>query len=158
MGIRDDNIAAHDQAARPVYTMTRRVLFSETDLAGVMHFSNYLRWMEDVEHAFWRSLGLSVHQPEVDGVLSWPRVSVRCDYFAPLRFEEQAELRLYVDSIGGKSLTLLIEFWRDGRRIAAGVTTAVCCRIFPGRFEAIAIPAEIREKLRSFAAGGAACG
>ncbi len=158
MGIRDDNNPAHDQAVRPAFTLTRRVQFSETDLAGVMHFSNYLRWMEDVEHAFWRSLGLSVHQPNEDGAVSWPRVAVKCEYFSPLRFEQQAELRLRIDSIGGKSLTLSIEFCRDGQRVAAGVTTAVCCRISPGRFEAIAIPAEIREKLHSFSAGGAARG
>jgi len=29
-------------------------------MAGVVHFSNYFRWMEIVEHAFFRSLGLSV--------------------------------------------------------------------------------------------------
>ena len=42
------------------FTLTRQVQFAETDMAGVLHFSNYFRLMEEVEHAWWRSLGLSV--------------------------------------------------------------------------------------------------
>ena len=38
------------------YTITRRVEFSETDLAGIMHFTNYYRWMEICEHEFLRSV------------------------------------------------------------------------------------------------------
>ena len=44
------------------FKMTRLVEFAETDMAGIMHFANYFRYMEVVEHAFFRSLGLSVHQ------------------------------------------------------------------------------------------------
>ena len=43
------------------YRYRRRVEFSETDLAGIVHFSNYFRYMEAAEHEFFRSLGLSIH-------------------------------------------------------------------------------------------------
>ena len=36
------------------FTIKRRVQFSETDMAGIMHFANYFRLMEEVEHAFLR--------------------------------------------------------------------------------------------------------
>src|SRR5689334_19819650 len=42
------------------FTVRHLVQFSETDMAGIVHFSNYFRWMEEVEHAFLRSLGMSV--------------------------------------------------------------------------------------------------
>ena len=44
----------------PEFSLTRRVQFSETDMAGIMHFSNFFKMMEEVEHAFFRSVGLSV--------------------------------------------------------------------------------------------------
>mgnify|MGYP001216130398 CR=1 FL=1 len=113
-----------------------------------MHFSNYLRWMEDAEHAFWRSLGLSVHAPDAATPYSWPRVSVSCEYRAPLRFEDEAELRLRLVNLGGRSLTLEVEFLRDGQTVARGTTTAVCCALSPGgKFAAMTIPPEIRERL-----------
>ncbi|MBI5865391.1 MAG: acyl-CoA thioesterase, partial [Planctomycetes bacterium] len=93
-----------------IFSMRRQVQFAETDLAGVMHFSNYFRWMEEVEHAWWRSLGLSV-QTVADpvGSIGWPRVSVQCEYAAPLRFEDVVELRHRVVSVGEKSLTHEVE-------------------------------------------------
>ena len=33
------------------FRMTRRVAFAETDLAGVLHFANYFRYMEEIEHS-----------------------------------------------------------------------------------------------------------
>ena len=39
------------------FSMTRSVTFAETDMAGILHFSNYFRYMEEAEHAFFRSLG-----------------------------------------------------------------------------------------------------
>ena len=38
----------------------RTVEFSETDMAGIVHYSNFFRYMESAEHAFFRALGFSV--------------------------------------------------------------------------------------------------
>jgi acyl-CoA thioester hydrolase len=40
------------------YIHRRRVLFHETDMAGIVHFSNFFKYMEEAEHSFMRSLGL----------------------------------------------------------------------------------------------------
>jgi len=129
------------------FTMTRRILFHETDLAGVVHFSNYFRIMEEVEHAWWRSLGRTVHAADAAGALSWPRVSVTCDYTAPLRFEDEVELTLAVESVGEKSLAVKVEFKLAGRMVATGAMRSVCCRVESGKFTAVIIPAEVRERL-----------
>ena len=39
------------------FTYRRRVQFYETDLAGIVHFSWYPRYMEEAEHAMWRDAG-----------------------------------------------------------------------------------------------------
>lgn len=144
------------------FAIRRRVQFSETDMAGVMHFSNYLRWMEDAEHAFWRSLGLSVHDAcrgAGEELISWPRVAVSCRYDAPARFEDELELLVRPTQMGDKSLTFEVEFRRDGQRIALGATTAVCCRVEPGgRFRPVPIPDAIRARLAPHVAPGPAGG
>ena len=43
------------------FSHQRRVEFSDTDMAGIVHFANYLRYVESAEHALWRHLGGSVH-------------------------------------------------------------------------------------------------
>ena len=37
------------------HTFTRRVEFGDTDLAGIMHFSNFFRFMEAAETDFLRA-------------------------------------------------------------------------------------------------------
>ncbi len=132
------------------FRVRRAVRFAETDMAGVMHFSNYYRWMEDIEHAFWRSLGTSV----VRGEISWPRVSCRCDYHRPVRFEDEVELTLRVTRLGGRSVGFAIDFHKDGQVVASGEMTTVCCRLQAGRFAAVEIPTEIREALAAGVAAG----
>jgi acyl-CoA thioester hydrolase len=132
------------------FHLTRSVAFSETDLAGVMHFANYLRWVEDVEHAFWRALGLSVHFTDQDGITSWPRVAASCEYLTPLRFDDMVDLCLRVERIGKRSLTLTVDFTRDGTRVACARTTAVCCRTVGGAFTPIDIPPHIHARLKAF--------
>ena len=52
----------------------RTVEFAETDMAGIVHFSNFFRWMEATEHAFFRSLGFTLHHQELEGRMhGWAR-------------------------------------------------------------------------------------
>jgi acyl-CoA thioester hydrolase len=133
----------------PEFSLLRRVQFSETDMAGVAHFANYFRWMEEVEQAFFRSLGLSVFMRHEDRDISWPRVAVGCEYSGPLRFEDEVELRLRVTKVGQTSFTYEVDFLKAGSRVAQGKVTSVCCAVEPQQrgFAAISIPPEIREKL-----------
>ena len=129
------------------FTITRRVEFAETDMAGVLHFANYYRLMEEVEHAFWRSQGTSVLFRIKDREMSWPRVATKCEYFAPARFEDELLLSLKVTHVGDRSATFEIEFTRDGERLALGRTTVVCCTMIEGKFQSISIPDPLRNKL-----------
>ena len=73
---------------------TRTIPFADTDLAGIVHFTHFLRYMEDTEHDFYRVLGLSVHAETETGWIGWPRIEVQCRYVRPLRFEEVVEVQL----------------------------------------------------------------
>ena len=92
------------------FSITRRVEFSETDLAGIMHFTNFYRWMEICEHEFLRSVGLSVDMEDENGRFGWPRVKTSCRFKRPLRFEEQVEVKLIVTEIKCENLNFLSWF------------------------------------------------
>src|SRR5512137_1581948 len=92
------------------YKVRRRVEFSETDMAGIVHYSNFFRYMEAAEHAFFRSLGFSVVMRQVDPPVGWPRVHASCDYKAPLHFEDEVEVHMLVAEKKAKSLTYEFRF------------------------------------------------
>ncbi len=130
------------------FMVHRQVTFSETDMAGIVHFSNFYRWMEEAEHDYFRSLGLRIMEQQVDGTyIGWPRVSASCHFDAPARYEDQVEIRIDVERIGYKSLTFTVEFWRDMTRLAHGRLKTACCICHAnGTLRAIEIPASYRSQ------------
>ena len=105
----------------------RRVEFADTDMAGIIHFTSFFRYMEEAEHAFFRSLGLSVVSREKVRTITWPRVTSSCEFFQPVRFEDEVAVHLWVSRKGPTSLTHTITFHKDGYLIARGRITTVCC-------------------------------
>ena len=67
------------------FKQIRKAVFSETDMAGIVHFASFFPYMEDCEHAFYRSLDHSVTSMiDDDGLnIGWPRVNVSCEYLKP---------------------------------------------------------------------------
>src|SRR5256714_3408529 len=131
------------------HSIKRRIQFFETDMAGVVHFSNYFRMMEEVEHAFFRSLGLSIVMTHEALEIGWPRVAASCEYFGPLRFEDEVELIMRVTKVGDKSFNYEVEFQREGRKVALGKMISVCCEMQDAGMRLIAIPAAIRRELEA---------
>jgi YbgC/YbaW family acyl-CoA thioester hydrolase len=134
------------------YKITRRVEFSETDLAGIVHFSNFCRYMEAVEHAFFRSLGFSIHSKDSNNRMGWPRVHIDVDFRTPLYFEDLVEIHLLVKEKKRTSLVYTIAFRRaddPATEIARGTLVTACVSRDPatGQMKAIAIPPEIAGKI-----------
>ena len=130
------------------HTATRRVEFSDTDMAGIMHYSNFFRFMETAEHGFYRELGFSVVMTGTDPRLGWPRVHAHCDYRKPLRFEDEVEIQLLVKEKRSKTIAYVFRFWkrtdRGKEEVARGGLTVVCvAHLVDGGMSAVRIPEEV---------------
>ena len=133
------------------FKLRRRIEFAETDMAGIVHFSNFFRMREVTEHAFLRSLGFTVHGEGEGGTTGWPRVSVSCDYFRPLRFEDEVEIHLLVSEVRNRSLRYQFVFRKVGEEaeVARGAVAAVCATVdkATGKLGPVPIPEALRAKL-----------
>jgi len=130
----------------------RRVEFSDTDMAGIMHYANFFRFMETAEHGFYRSLGFSVTMPGTDPRLGWPRVHAACDFKRPLRFEDEVEIHLLVAEKRTKAITYEFRFRKLNaepvEEVARGRLTIVCVTHQPGgTMSAVNIPSEIAARI-----------
>src|SRR5437867_3262679 len=134
------------------FKVQRRVEFSDTDMAGIMHFANFFRFMETAEHGFYRSLGFSVMDPDFRPQVGWPRVHAECDYRKPLRFEDIVEIQLLVSEKKSKALSFQFHFRRVNggaeEEVARGALTIVCVsRATDGSMKATSIPPEIANRI-----------
>jgi len=129
------------------FVTRRRVEFCDTDLAGMMHFSNFFRFMEFAEQEFLRARGLSVVGRADGGDFGFPRVAASCDYLKPARFEQVLEIGVTLQQVGAKSVTFEFEFRHGDVVVARGVMTSVCCRVADGAAQSIPIPDAYRAAL-----------
>jgi len=121
------------------FVNVRRVEFADTDLAGFVHFSHYLRYMEETEYAFLRSLGLDVILDDERGKLGFPRYESLCRYLSPARYGQVVDVTLTVESNDGKRIAYAFDLKVGERKVAEGRLVVVCCR-FPADREPFAIP------------------
>jgi acyl-CoA thioester hydrolase len=134
------------------FQVVRRVEFVETDMEGIMHFSNFFRFMETAEHSFFRSLGYSVVLKRAGLEVGLPRVHAECDYEAPVRFEDEIQVHLLVERKGKCSLTYQFRFQRlnggPPQTVAHGRLVVACAaRQADGSLKAVALPEQIANKI-----------
>jgi YbgC/YbaW family acyl-CoA thioester hydrolase len=129
------------------FVARRRVEFAHTDMAGVVHFSEFARYMESAEHEFFRSIGCSVDQTVGGRRVSWPRVSCAFDFLRPLRFEDEFEIVLGIERLGEKSVTWRAEFCCGDALCAQGRMTTACCELDQGEMKAVSIPSRVRDAM-----------
>lgn len=139
------------------YEYTRTVNFYETDMAGIAHFSNFFRWMEEAEAAFIHSLGAEFVAVIEGGeaMRGWPRVRAHCEYHAPVRFNDTLCVHLLVRELKVRAIEYQFYFYtcegESRTHVATGGLTSVCIRRgagFDAKLEAVAIPEHLLAHLQ----------
>ena len=129
---------AHD------FTQIQRVEFSDTDAAGLAHFTAFFRWMEITEHAFYRSLGGTAFGRTEEGDFGVPRVSASCDFVSPVSYGDEVAVHLEVAEKTSRKLSYRFEFRTHpgGAAVARGEMTVVSALRPSGAeaFKAVELP------------------
>lgn len=103
----------------------RKVGFIDTDRGGLIHYTNYFRYLEEAEVAFIGSLGLA---PEDDPfqASSLPRISVSAEFLKPVGFGDELDIHIWVAAKGRSSITFKASFRCNGEEAARASVKAVC--------------------------------
>ena len=129
------------------YRYKRRVQFYETDQAGIVHFSWFYRYMEEAEHAMWRDAGMSIAPPGSE--VGWPRIAASCEFYRPLRFEDEFEVWIRIEEMTESTIRYACEILKDDTKIAAGAMTIACVSRQPGvPMKKVPIPADIAARFK----------
>ncbi len=134
------------------FTYRRRVQFADTDLAGLVHFSMFFRYMEEAEHALWRAAGLTIARAgEATG---WPRLAASFEFKAPLRFEEEFDVYVTVAHVTRKTMEYAFRIQRGDILVGEGrIKTAFVTKRPDEPMKVHELPTDHIERLRA-AAGG----
>jgi acyl-CoA thioester hydrolase len=121
-----------------------RVYYEDTDLAGIVYYANYLKFIERARTEWVRSLGIDQTALKArDGIVFAVR-RVEADYLSPARFDDELEVATELLSLGGARIILSQDITRAGSRLFAARVTLVALTASgqPAR-----LPAELRLRL-----------
>lgn len=99
----------------------RKVQYHETDKMGIVHHSNYIKWMEEARIWFLDRIGCSYAKMEADGVIS-PVTAVECSYKTPTTFGDEVRVEVRMLEYTGVRLVIGYEMCNT----ATGQTVARC--------------------------------
>ena len=106
------------------FTYERKANYYETDMMGVVHHSNYLRYFEEARIAFMDSLGIPYKELEENGIMS-PVLSVQCEYKRMVQFGETMLIKVSLIEYNGIRMKLNYEIVdkKSGKVTTRGITS-----------------------------------
>ncbi len=87
------------------FSYIRKANYHETDQMGIIHHSNYIKWLEEARVAWMEHIGLPYKTMEEEGVYS-PVLGISCDYKAMVRFNDQVDIRVSIIDYTGIKLLI----------------------------------------------------
>ena len=121
-----------------------RVYYEDTDLAGIVYYANYFKFIERARTEFIRSLGIDqTNLRKTHGIVFAVR-SLRADFALPARFDDQLSIATSVSEVTGARIVLRQNILRDDRLLFSS-SVVLACVTDAGR--PVRIPLEISGKL-----------
>lgn len=96
-----------------------KVQYYETDKMGIVHHSNYIRWMEEARIDFLSQIGWDYKKLEDMGIAS-PVTAVECKYKISTTFADLITIYVEVEEYKGVKLKLKYEMKKDDVLVCEG--------------------------------------
>ena len=101
--------------------------YYETDQLGVIHHSNYIRWMEEARVDMLNQIGYPYRRFEEMGYIS-PVLHVDCEYKKSVKFDDEVKITIRLQEAGRVKFTLRYDIYNlsEGGVLSASGTTTHC--------------------------------
>ena len=99
-----------------------KVKYYECDPMGVVHHSNYVRFMEEARVEMMDKLGFGYERMEAEGVIS-PVLSLTCKFIRPAHFQEVVEISVRLSSSTAMKVSFAYEMRVEGNVVMTAEST-----------------------------------
>ena len=129
------------------HTFTLRVYYEDTDLAGIVYYANYLKFIERARSEWVRGLGVDQVQLRAQQGLNFAVRRVEADYLRPARFDDELRVETVLKSVSGARIGLVQDIFRGAEKVYSAQVVLVC---LPDRATSglpSRIPADLQSRL-----------
>jgi len=121
-----------------------RVYYEDTDLAGIVYYANYLKFIERARSDWVRGLGVDQKQMKADDGVVFAVRHLEADFLAPAQFDDELQVETSLQSVSGARMLLRQQVLRDGMVLFSALVTLVALNESGA---ATRLPAAFRQKL-----------
>lgn len=127
----------------------RRIRFADCDPAGIVFYPQYFVLFNGAMEDWVDALGIGFSQLVAQRRIGLPSVRIEADFHAVSRFGDDVSLRMEVERMGGKSLTLAWQCVAVGNGELRMAMRQVIVTTSLETHRAIEIPADLRAAIKS---------
>ncbi|HEY1557379.1 MAG TPA: thioesterase family protein [Kofleriaceae bacterium] len=134
----------------PAFTYSLPVRFSDVDHAGIVYYPRYFHFFHVAFEELWRArVGARAYSDLIDREhVGFPAVHAECDFRAPLRFGDTADVEVSITKLGGKSIVFRYRVHRSEPRELCAEGRVICAVVDLARFVAVPIPGHVAKMLQ----------
>jgi len=138
-----------------MFSYATPVRFADVDHAGIVYYPRFFHYFHVAFEELWRAkIGPQAYSEIIDrDRIGFPAVRAECDFKAPLKFGDTAEIDVTIPRLGAKSITFRYRVYRaatvpSGTRVLCAEGQVVCAVVDLAKFVAVAIPEHVTNMLR----------
>ena len=127
-----------------------RVRWIDTDAAGIAHFSNFFRFVEEAEEALLANLGFNYSSIASKYSMRLPRVEAHCKYSSPCRHSDRIRINISIREVTERTFREEFRIFNvtTGKATAEGYF--VCIGTNLDVEKSLPLPVELVSKLKDF--------
>ncbi len=109
----------------PLHRFAIRVYYEDTDMAGIVYYANYLKYIERARSDWVREVGVDQNALREGEGLVFAVRRVEADYLLPAKFDDVLEVTTATVQITGARMVLEQQVLRDGEVLFSAQVTLV---------------------------------
>lgn len=109
-----------------MHSFALRVYYEDTDLAGIVYYANYLKFIERGRTEWVRGLGVDQTRVKADQGIVFAVRRVAADYLRPAKFDDELVVTTEALAVRGARIVLRQEVMRGAERLFTAEVTLVC--------------------------------
>jgi len=124
-----------------------RVYYEDTDLAGIVYYANYLKFIERGRSEWVREMGIDQVAMKRDAGVVFAVRRVEADYLQPAKFDDQLDVSTTISTVSAARIVLDQMVLRDDAVLFTAQVTLVA---LDAQGRPTRLPAEFRRKIADF--------
>ncbi|KPP84676.1 MAG: tol-pal system-associated acyl-CoA thioesterase [Rhodobacteraceae bacterium HLUCCO07] len=109
-----------------IYKLPIRVYYEDTDMAGIVYYANYLRYIERGRSEWVRAVGLDQNRMKNEDGIVYAVRRVEADYLAPARLDDELVVETWVESRKPVRMVMGQQVKRGEKLLFRAMVTVIC--------------------------------